>query len=371
MGRLTLILCCLLAFQVLVTLQQKQQQQGNGNGVQGDGGGRIPKKQSSGGNGGKRLKKTMNPLIKTIKTIRKSKKVGGNKNKNQLKKLRIKKKMNRLRQRKAKKANKNVKQSCSATQIPETEFVAMIECLEFERNQINNFKQQRSRMGSQVRIINSKSEKKNDFLVPAENLGFALNVNETDQSNATCGDGLSAATTRDAGPALALYLGLLNCTNSSVPLNCDTSLYNDTTEAVLVQCDKLILDMAQKNIDCRNRPIGEVGTCWTNIKTGVMQEIRDLKCNQYTAALSKAVADQRTTCINAFAACKRFEDEAVLSSSLCARGTVKTLEEINKQTIITKETIGLGSARALNEDDDDEDDDEFYDYDDIFPDLGV
>lgn len=281
--------------------------------------------------------------------------------------------MNRFRQRKAKKNNKSVKQSCSATQIPETEFLAMIECLEFERNQINNFKQQRSRMGSQVRIINSKNDKREDFLVPASNLGSALNVNETDQSNATCGDGLSASTSRDAGPALSLYLGLLNCTNSSVPLNCDTSLYNDTTEAVLAQCETLILDMAQKNVDCRNLPIGEVGTCWTDIKAGVMQEIRDLNCNKYTSDLSKEVATLRTTCINAFAACKKFEDEAVLSSSECARGTVKTLEEINKEVIITKETIGLGSARSLNfpyEDDDDEDDDEFYDYGDVFPDLG-
>ena len=370
MGRFTLILFCLLSFQVLVSFQKKTNSKSNGElkitdlqeGIDSETSGKKNQNEIS-------LRKQLEIKKSRVAPKPRKEKMNGKKNnindQGKLEMLKKKKRVNRVKHIKnsrGRQATGGAKQSCSATQISETEFQVMIECLEFERNQLNNFETQRNRVNNQVKIVNNKNSKREDFKVPADNLGIALGVNGTDVTKATCGDGLSNATTRDAGPAITLFQELLNCTNV-VASNCNSlSVVNDTAVAKYAKCAVQVQAMITKNTACKNKPIETIGSCWTQIKDGEMATIKSAGCIQFSASFSTQIAKLRTQCIKEFAACKVKEDNAVIFSSECASGTVKTLEEINKQTIITKETLGLARSLDPMDDDYEEEDDDYPDY---------
>merc|ERR1719239_1241375 len=140
---------------------------------------------------------------KKNKKSKKGKKAKNGKGKKKSKKALKQKKLNKLKKKKSKKTGKQ--SSCSATQISKQGFDDMLTAMEYQRGKIFNFETQRKRATSQQKITNGKREKASDFLVPAKNLASALGLNTTvsmyNVTGASCGDGLTTSTIKEAGVA--------------------------------------------------------------------------------------------------------------------------------------------------------------------------
>merc|ERR1719239_1656055 len=194
---------------------------------------------------------------KKNKKSKKGKKLKGkkknSKGKNKSKKALKQKKLNKLKKKKSKKTGKQ--SSCSATQISKQGFDDMLTAMEYQRTKVFNFETQRKRAISQARITNGKREKASDFLVPAKNLASALGLNTTmsmyNVTGASCGDGLTTSTIKEAGVATNDYLALVNC-SITVDTACNlTAEWDNATEK------------------CQEKPIGEAAACWADQVTAI------------------------------------------------------------------------------------------------------
>merc|ERR1719239_506098 len=205
---------------------------------------------------------------KKNKKSKKGKKLKGkkknSKGKNKSKKALKQKKLNKLKKKKSKKTGKQ--SSCSATQISKQGFDDMLTAMEYQRTKVFNFETQRKRATSQQKITNGKREKASDFLVPAKNLASALGLNTTmsmyNVMGASCGDGLTTSTIKEAGVATNDYLALVDC-SIEVDIACNVSAeWDNATKAKYDACKVTLDAFAAKNTECQEKPIGEAAACW-------------------------------------------------------------------------------------------------------------
>jgi len=269
-----------------------------------------------------------------VKTKKNKKGKGKGKGKKKVKKTNKKKKLNKHKKKGKKGKKDSVRQSsCTSAQIDAQVFVDMVDSLEYERNQIFNFNQQKLRVEGQKRLCEGKRGKNELFLVPATYLANAIGVNGTDTNNVKCGDGLANSEAKEVSVALSVYNFLMQCPES-VFAACDwLDVYNDTTEERYASCNTEFAAISAQNAVCKDKPEAEIGTCWSDQQTEI-KRVKALGCTKFSADLSKAMGLRQARCLESdggFVSCKKAEDEAVFHSGECNHGTVKTLDEISKE----------------------------------------
>merc|ERR1711915_1134120 len=306
---------------------------------------------------GKKEKKSRNGKKKSGKTkklnkLKKQKKKQGKRKSKKEQRLKEKKrnKLNRLRNKKRK--NKGKRQSCGADQVSIDVIKNMMEVMEFQRNQMYNMEVQIARAKSQAKIANGKAGNANDFKVPAQNLANAIGINETNKDKPTC-QGSTTTKQSEALAALADYKFLMNCTSSIEPACSASKLYDAEIQARLEECGKKQKAFVDANEVCLKKPSNEAATCW-EAQLKAVTDIKESKCTADVKKSQDAVAKLKNDCLASFVACKKKEDAAVSHSANCTEGTVKSVSDINKQTIYTKDTRAWDPV-ADEEDPDEED----------------
>merc|ERR1719391_223508 len=126
----------------------------------------------------------------------------------------------------------------------------------------------------------------------------------------------------------------------------------------LNECNTTRSNFVAGNKACMEKEIADVAICWAN-QAEELEKIKAGGCVTFTANSAKAVANKKNACLQTFVACKQKEDMAVEHSANCTEGTVKSVAEINKNTIFTKEETRSDSDPR--DDDEDVDEDDFMD----------
>merc|ERR1719391_679033 len=104
----------------------------------------------------------------------------------------------------------------------------------------------------------------------------------------------------------------------------------------LNECNTTRANFVAGNKACMEKEIADVAICWAN-QAEELEKIKAGGCVTFTANSASAVASKKNACLQTFVACKQKEDLAVGHSANCTEGTVKSVAEINKNTIAVKE----------------------------------
>merc|ERR1711936_739215 len=273
----------------------------------------------------KKLKRREKQKTKTKEGRRKNPKKKSMKEENK-----EKKKKNEVRARKENKCNgKNCDSSvsvqpaiftttCSAKQVDTDCLQIVVDAMEFEKTQIQNFFKQKSRLQNHNKIATNKLGKKGEFEDAAKYLLLALGGNLSapacGDSNGTSTTNSSRAMTREVSKALLTFNTLNNC-SATIKEACTMpeEAFNETKSAFLLKCEGIFNKSKSFSDDCRtNKAYTTNGTaaceCWNGAAGGIK--------------IAKAVKKNKEACKKAFLTCRQEEDNAVALIHACAAGDV-------------------------------------------------
>merc|ERR1712142_46299 len=258
-------------------------------------------------------------------------------------KLKAKKK-NEVRARKENKCNgKNCDSSvsvqpaiftttCSAKQVDTDCLQIVVDAMEFEKTQIQNFFKQKSRLQNHNKIATNKLGKKGEFEDAAKYLLLALGGNLSapacGDSNGTSTTNSSRAMTREVSKALLTFNTLNNC-SSTIKEACTMpeEAFNETKSAFLLKCEGIFNKSKSFSDDCRtNKAYTTNGTaaceCWNGAAGGIKAAKAEGCKATESQKIAKAVKKNKEACKKAFLTCRQEEDNAVALIHACAAGDV-------------------------------------------------
>merc|ERR1712168_457765 len=242
-------------------------------------------------------------------------------------KLKAKKK-NKVRARKENKCNgKNCDSSvsvqpaiftttCSAKQVDTDCLQIVVDAMEFEKTQIQNFFKQKSRLQNHNKIATNKLGKKGEFEDAAKYLLLALGGN---LSAPACGDSngtsttnsSSRAMTREVSKALLTFNTLNNC-SATIKEACTMpeEAFNETKSAFLLKCEGIFNKSKSFSDDCRtNKAYTTNGTaaceCWNGAAGGIKAAKAEGCKATESQKIAKAVKKNKEACKKAFLNCRQ------------------------------------------------------------------
>merc|ERR1719419_233311 len=285
----------------------------------------------------KKAKKTKKGKKKAAKKAEKNKTKAKNKRKNKRKNS-TKKNKDRSKIKKTKrKLNKNRKkglrapvsnkQTCGSSQVNDTCLENAVNALNFEKNQIQNFRKQKARLTNHAKVKGNKLGKKGQFEDAAKYLLIAIGGNI---SSPTCGESGTANKARSAKSAADNYKTLLNC-SASIKEACTMpeKTYNATLEEKLKTCEKVYNLSKGAADDCRtNKSYITNGVlacdCWSKAAVGITIAKKE-GCTAMSTQAAKDIKALKNKCVKAFGDCKKAEDAAVGLIHTCLAGEVKNI----------------------------------------------
>jgi len=276
---------------------------------------------------------------KTLKS-KKSKKKNTKKEKEIKKKKSIKlKRKQKLRLNKERTNNRQQRQpaifttTCSATQVDTECLQIVVDAMEFEKTQIQNFFKQKSRLQNHNKIATNKLGKKGEFEDAAKYLLLALGGNLSapacgDSNGTTTSNSSSRAMTREVSKALLTFNTLNNC-SATIKEACTMpeEAFNETKSAFLLKCEGIFNKSKSFSDDCRtNKAYTTNGTaaceCWNGAAGGIKAAKAEGCKATESQKIAKAVKKNKEACKKAFLNCRQEEDNAVALIHACAAGDV-------------------------------------------------
>jgi len=209
-------------------------------------------------------------------------------------------------------ANGTVSQSCILTALS---------VLEFEKNQIQNFKKRKDRMKSQDKLMGNKNDKRDSFFSAASMVLQALGGNMTSPKCGSSNE--SRSTSREQKDAVDAYGYLMNCSRD-IEADCGDTGYHPDNTTFYEECDKLFEWIKDNSTDCRLNKKDDAQAacaCWTKTDEYV-QTARQMNCIKPSTDQAKAINIQKRKCVNTFAACKKKEDASVALVQVCMAGDI-------------------------------------------------
>jgi len=278
-------------------------------------------------------KKARKNIKKRNKKKKQQKARKARKNKKKGKKNTTRKKIKHTsRKRKTKQARRKNKQgrqqrqtTCGTSQVNDTCLNNAVNALNFEKNQIQNFFKQKTRVTNHNKTKSNKLGKKGEFEDAAKYLLQALGG---DINNPTCGESGTAQKARSAKSAKENYNLLLNCSESiKEACTMPKMTFNATVKEKMDKCAFIFNKSKTAANDCRtNKAYLSNGTaacsCWSKAAIGITEAKKE-GCSAESTA--KAVKKAKQKCIAAFGKCKKAEDAAVGLIHTCMAGEVKNI----------------------------------------------
>jgi len=270
----------------------------------------------------KNRKKQRSKDKRKLKTRKSGKKV----EKKPRKKIKHTARKRKMNQKKSKR-NRNLgrQSSCGTEQVNDTCLENAVNSLNFEKNQIQNFFKQKTRLQNHNKTKSNKLGKKGDFAESAKYLLQALGGNI---SKPSCGEVGKAQKARSAKSASDTYKQLINCSESiKEACTMPKKTFNATMKEKLDNCAFIFNKSKTAANDCRtNKDYITNGTaacsCWAKAAIGITEAKKEGCSAEQTA---KDVKAAKKLCIAAFAVCKKAEDAAVGLIHTCMAGEVKNV----------------------------------------------
>merc|ERR1719419_1291030 len=247
----------------------------------------------------KAAKKTKKNNKTMAKNKRKNKrKNSSKKNKDRSKIKKTKRKLNKNR-KKGLRAPVSNKQTCGSSQVNDTCLENAVNALNFEKNQIQNFRKQKARLTNHAKVKGNKLGKKGQFEDAAKYLLIAIGGN---LSSPTCGESGTANKARSAKSAADNYKTLLNC-SASIKEACTMpeKTYNATLEEKLKTCEKVYNLSKGAADDCRtNKSYITNGVlacnCWSKAAVGITIAKKE-GCTAMSTQAAKDIKALKNKCV--------------------------------------------------------------------------
>jgi len=212
--------------------------------------------------------------------------------------------------------------ACSANgTVSESCIMTALSVLEFEKNQIQNFKKRKDRMKSQDKLMGNKNDKRESFFSAASMVLQALGGNMTSPKCGSSNE--SRSTSREQKDAVDAYGYLMNCSRD-IEADCGDTGYHPDNTTFYEECDKLFEWIKDNSTDCRLNKKDDAQAacaCWTKTDEYV-QTARQMNCIKPSTDQAKAINIQKRKCVNTFAACKKKEDASVALVQVCMAGDI-------------------------------------------------
>merc|ERR1712012_257362 len=212
--------------------------------------------------------------------------------------------------------------SCGTSGVNDTCLLNVVNALNFEKNQIQNFFKQKARLENQNKVTGDKKGKKGEFEDAAK---YMLTAIGGDISPPTCGENTTRSQ-RAAADAVATYNTLINC-SASIHEACD--MPNGTINATFnANCADIYNKSKVASDDCRSNSAytsdgAAACNCWEKAAIGITIAKAE-GCTKKGKEQAQAVKKQKQKCISAFSKCKKAEDAAVALIYTCMSGEVNT-----------------------------------------------
>ena len=233
---------------------------------------------------------------------------------------------------KGRKGSKSTNNQPGGRAVSETCFEQSLTIMRMWKDIVANFEKQNMRMKRQKRTGSSKFIQKDIFVPAYTNLLFAGGNNRL---NLSC-DG---STTSEGAVQLRNLTSNLSSCNAEVNKACNTSSWPQANMTKVSECQELTKQFKKGAESCLNETIkqGEDDTalacsCWTGQELGnTVQAIRQCRFNTEAKETATALANCRV----AFSKCRKYEDAAITSMSVCHVGYTGMIKKVGENGACT------------------------------------